>query len=551
MGSALGALIGASFFLWIAGTRALDPGEIGWLMRYDWPIHFFGWHFFRREPWHFPPGLLDTYYAPIGTAIGFTDSIPLVAFALKPFSAWLPATFQYIGPWLCLCFTLQGAFGAWLMSHWTPRAWVQATGAAFFVLVPALLIRIGHPSLCAHWLLLWALVIAARERRLPARPIEWAALGAVAGLVHPYLAVMVLALLAAVVVRPSATTVPRKAVSLAAAVAATLAGWWAAGLFSVSGAEAMATEGLGHYSMNLFSPITPAGWSQFLPDIPRATAGQDFEGFHYLGLGGLLLLVAAVAVRLTGAGRGVAVLPGSRPWRGFGAPLFLIAILMAMFALSPRVTAASAVLVDLSGPWAERFAVFRATGRFFWPLGYLLMASALATIATRLPSRVALTVLLTLLIVQTLDLHGAHEERRRGARDPNFYVWANPMVSSVWGQVLPAYHHLVIYPPPQCGPAPIAWEPAAYQAGLHGLTLNAGGVARPDDAARLRYCHELGDQVKAGHLDPQTLYIVPPSEVDAIRQAAQPPAVCGVIDTVSICVSAESYQRWRDLAPLQ
>ena len=71
-------------------------------MRYDWPIHFFGWHFFRSEPWQFPPGLLDSYYTPIGTAIGFTDLIPLVAFALKPFSNRLPATFQYIGPWPCL-----------------------------------------------------------------------------------------------------------------------------------------------------------------------------------------------------------------------------------------------------------------------------------------------------------------------------------------------------------------------------------------------------------------------------------------------------------------
>ena len=128
--------------------------------------------------------------------------------------------------------------------------------------------------------------------------------------------------------------------------------------------------------------------------------------------------MTAGLVRLAGAGRGVGVASGSRPWQGFGVPLFVIALLMAVFALSPRVTAAGSVLVDLSGPWAERFAVFRATGRFFWPLGYLLMASALATIATRLPSRVALTVLLTLLIVQALDLHGAHEERRRGARDP-------------------------------------------------------------------------------------------------------------------------------------
>ena len=110
------------FFLWIAGTRALDPGEIGWLMRYDWPIHFFGWHFFRSEPWHCSTRPLHSYYTPIGTAIGFTDSIPLVALALKPFSAWLPATVPVHRAVAVACFTLQGAFGAWLMSQWTPRA---------------------------------------------------------------------------------------------------------------------------------------------------------------------------------------------------------------------------------------------------------------------------------------------------------------------------------------------------------------------------------------------------------------------------------------------
>jgi hypothetical protein len=210
------------------------------------------------------------------------------------------------------------------------------------------------------------------------------------------------------------------------------------------------------------------------------------------------------------------------------------------------------VIVDLSGPWTERFAVFRSTGRFFWPLAYLLMASALATVTTRLPSRIALTLLLMLIVVQALDLHGAHEERRRRtARDPGFHVWANPMGSSLWGRVLPEYNHLVLYPPPQCGPSPIAWEPAAYQAGLHGLTLNAGGVARPDEAARLAYCHSLGEQVKSGYLDPEALYIVSPADIEAITEAGQLGVVCGAIDRVSVCASAGSYQRWRDRVPLQ
>jgi hypothetical protein len=62
-----------------------------------------------------------------------------------------------------LCFALQGLFGAWLTSRWSPRVSVQVLGAALFVLMPTLLIRIGHPALCAHWLLLWALVVATRD----------------------------------------------------------------------------------------------------------------------------------------------------------------------------------------------------------------------------------------------------------------------------------------------------------------------------------------------------------------------------------------------------
>lgn len=551
MGRLLGALVGAGFFVWIAGARALDPGEIGWLMRYDWPIHFFGWHFFRGEGWHWPPGLIQSYYAPMGTSIGFTDSIPLVAFALKPFHAWLPATFQYIGPWLLACFALQGAFGAWLMSQWTPHRWLQVSGAALLVMMPTLLIRIGHPALCAHWLLLWVLVIAARRDAGRFRAGEWATLGLVGGLLHPYLAVMALAMLSAVVLSPASRPFLARVAVLVLAGAATLLGWWAAGLFSVSGAEAMATEGLGHYSMNLLAPVTPTGWSQFLPDLPRATAGQEFEGFQYLGLGTLMLVLTAAALVARRVGPVGAFAPTRSAWQGFGAALFAMAILMGAFALSPKVTAGSGVLLDYSGPWTERFAVFRSTGRFFWPLGYLVVAWALAAVSTRLPSRVALTMLLAFVTLQALDLHGAHEERRRSARSPAFYAWDNPMMSPVWSRVLPEYDHLVLYPPPQCGAAPMPWEPAAYVAGLHGLTLNAGGVARPDDAARLQYCHELGDQLKAGEIDARSFYIVLPSEVEALRRTATPPAVCGIVDTLSVCVSAESYVRWRDLATLQ
>ncbi|MBA3269230.1 MAG: hypothetical protein H0T71_01875 [Acidobacteria bacterium] len=227
----VGGFVGAAFFLAISGVRVVNPTQINWVMQLDWRIHFLGWHFFRREPWMWPPGRMSGYFhAPDGTAIGFTDSIPLAAFSLKPFASLLPDPFQYLGLWLLLCFVLQGGFGVLLARVWTTSRVLQLLAAFLFVLMPTLLIRVGHPSLCAHWLLLWALWLYLRSEPRRVQPIaQYAAVGLVAGLVHPYLAVMVLAILLALAVKE------RTVNGLLVAATAVALGWWASGLFTVPG----------------------------------------------------------------------------------------------------------------------------------------------------------------------------------------------------------------------------------------------------------------------------------------------------------------------------
>ncbi len=198
-GVVAGAIIGGAFLVWLTGLGPLDPTNIDWVMTGDWVPHHFGWAYFRAEPWHWPPGTVRGYYAPLGTSIGLTDSIPIAAYLLKPLAAWLPQPFQYLGLWLLLCYVLQGALAARLVSRWSPSVVVQALGATLFVLMPTLLARVGHAALCAHWLILWAMLLATRAagfppgRRFPLA--QWAALGLVAGMTQPYLAAMVLPVL--------------------------------------------------------------------------------------------------------------------------------------------------------------------------------------------------------------------------------------------------------------------------------------------------------------------------------------------------------------------
>ena len=524
--------MGALFFLWIAGLRVINPTEINWVMQLDWRIHFLGWHFFRDEPWSWPPGrIIGYFHAPDGTAIGFTDSIPILAFLLKPFSSLLPDTFQYLGLWLLVCFALQGAFGVLLARIWTPHRALQLLAAALFVLMPVLLIRVGHPSLCAHWLLLWGLWLYFGARRGAKQHLaHQITLGFIAGLMHPYLAVMTLSILLALAVKE------RAAAGLAGALVAVVVGWWAAGLFTVSGAENLGAEGLGYYSMNLFSIITPSGWSTMLPELPIGAPGQTYEGFQYLGAGALLLLAAAAALRVRGKR-----LESMRPiW-----PIVAAATCCAVYALSPRVTAFEQVILDLSGPSLDRLGIFRATGRFFWPMAYLLLTGAIATVASGVKPRTALAVFLTVLCIQFADLRRAHAERRVTSRSDGFHGHVLRLQSSLWSAALPHYRHMVLLYPQQCGQAPISFEWPAYLAGLHGLTINTGEVARPDAAKTRAYCEELSAQLREGHVDDDTIYLVNRPLLPSLRERASTPLHCLEADGVPVCITESSFAKWR------
>jgi hypothetical protein len=537
-----GAVIGASFFIWIAGLRVISPTEIDWVMKSDWRIHFLGWHLFRGEPWHWPPGRLDSYYhAPTGTAIGYTDSLPLIAFALKPFERWLPMPMQYLGLWMLVCFALQGAFGVLLVRVWSRSVVIQLLGSVPFVLVPTLLNRVFHPALCAHWTILWSLFLYFRWKPGASAPIlHLLALGLIVGFIHPYLTVMVLAICFALTLKIILSRSTEWVTALGGftlCVAAVGIGWWASGLF-VLPADSISRPGFTVFSMNLLAPITPSGWSSLMPAVATAADGQAFEGFQYLGVGvvSLVLLAALLCVR---------------QWHVLVtrtlAPLVGVAMLLAFYALSPRVTLADTVVFDLSTPALERLAVFGVTGRFFWPCTYLLLTISIAAVSRQLSSVSAATLLLGVCVLQLADLRQAYTDRRALARSQTFHTWADRPTSPTWAAVLAHYDHIVLYNPLQCGPEPITFEAPAYLAGLYGLTINSGEAARASEPQRATYCAALDARLSSGMVDDREVYLV--SQLNESRLRAKAPQIrCGDIDNVRVCVTAHSYAKWRDAA---
>jgi hypothetical protein len=151
-----GAIAAALFGLWwlhhIGAWSTLRPRNVSWIAS-DWGANELGWLFFRNDPWSFPIGSCRSYLYPVGSSVGFSDSIPVVAVLAKLASPLLPIKFQYIGIWFAVCFVLQGYVGAKIAGLFWRDPISRAAGGALFVMTPTLLLRIGHASLCAHWLL--------------------------------------------------------------------------------------------------------------------------------------------------------------------------------------------------------------------------------------------------------------------------------------------------------------------------------------------------------------------------------------------------------------
>src|SRR5215468_8938067 len=100
----------------------------------DWSYHYVGWVYYRQA---------DLHLFPLG-------AIPGLAVVLRLFAPVLPATFQYIGLWLLLCFVLMGWFGARLVQALAPSSssLTAALGGALFTLSPPLMMRVPHEALC-------------------------------------------------------------------------------------------------------------------------------------------------------------------------------------------------------------------------------------------------------------------------------------------------------------------------------------------------------------------------------------------------------------------
>ncbi len=412
-----------------------------------------GWYGFAHDSWRLPLFDVKTLRYPEGANIIFTDSIPLLALLMKPLAPFLPAGFHYFGWWFALCFVLQSVAAVALLREWGVRDWLGlCAGAVLALSTPSWLIRHNHMALCGHFVVIFGILLYTRTQRTetPGRmSAAWTALAIASLLIHIYLLAMVMALLAAATVQRAWSRRRQLRIEWKMLLAIPLlAASGVLGVALLSGhfrGEAVedASKGYGKYSMNLLQPWYPQGSLQLPLPLPvfDATGGQ-YEGFNYLGAGSLFLALMTFAF----AGR------QWKPALRRNAFLLLALALLTLFALSNRVYWGKTAVLKYRIPYRieKPVEIFRSSGRFFWPAGYVFVLGSLALLSRERRARRWLgAVLIAAPLIQWIDAAPARSFPYEDTRT----LPPSPLSAQMWEPIIVEHKLVRVFPGFFCGPA--------------------------------------------------------------------------------------------------
>jgi hypothetical protein len=545
----LAFLLGVGWFVAHGGWGTLDSREVGWLRSEDLSQHLLGWLYFRQAAWAWPLGHIGDLGYPVGTTVGFMDSNPWLSMLLRPISAHLPLYFQFQGPWLALSFGLLAVSGAFVASLYTPVASLQLVLGALVATAPPALLRVCHTNLAAQWVLVVGLYGCLRSIPPSSEPLDtfaqerrsealgWALTGAclvvaVIG-VHCYLAAMVLPLLVFAIGRRvmlDGSLSVFEGLSIVAGYAVLAVGVLVLFGFIGSGID-QHEPGFGSQAADLLALINPVGWSRFLPSF-RHTA-DEFEGFCYLGLGNLVLIVVGGVL----AWRNRARDSDTKVW---GA-LFVVGAFYALYALSDIVWLDGQPLLSLRAYDVKLlpiFSIFRASGRFLWVTHYLLVLWAGTWVVRALTRDKALVALLACLVVQLADVTPPPQDVRIKLTRRE----SSPLTSVAWELMGGDYRHLALYPAffpsnrKECGDH-YPWGhhvPYSFLAYERAMTFNSNYAGRADAARIGTYCRSYRQAIAREEFDGETVYVVA-SEAESLFRHKRG-LVCRHVDGALMCV---------------
>jgi len=396
-------LVSLSLSIILFGPENFKFTNTSWITHYDMLGNQIAWKFFYNDDWHFPLGKNPNYGIEIGSSITFTGAVPLISIILKVFKDFLPSNFQFFSFWIFLCFFCQLLFSYLIIYHYTQNKKYSVISSFIFLLSPVLLYRIPlHFALVGHWIIL-ASFFAETIKKEKIRFYYWISILTLSSLIHFYFTLM-LSLIYTVFVFDR-FLINKKFLKLLKEIfipfSFLLFIMYLSGYFEIPLTDSLG-HGYGYYKANVLSFFNPASkiynisWSNFLPSFP--VIGGEHEGFGYLGLGGIILFILLFFY-----------LVKREPLLNFkkNRPYYLLVIIFFIIAISNTINFGSFLLLDVSVPkfLYAPLSVARASGRFIWPIYYLILIAGLVLIYKKIETKKnALLILIIILFIQIIDI---------------------------------------------------------------------------------------------------------------------------------------------------
>ena len=438
-------LLGIAIFILIYGLKPLNVTYDAWIYKgyieTDIIQHYSGWLAYRLEDSFFPLTFSNYINYPFGDYTSLSDSVPIAMLFFKIFSPFLPDTFQFLGILSCLNMALQSLFGAKLVSLFTKNKISIIISGIIFCFSPILLERIfRHTSLSCHWLLLYAIYLYIKGIKTTSNvSIAFLFISVLSTLVHLYFTPMIIGLFLAYVLDNIVNMKKFNYKNFFIFILSIILSFYSCYTLGILNIGLGNTSGYGTMGMNLnalFNPVSLGSnwwvpgqgkidWSLLLPI--RALGENNIESFNYLGIGILLALtffvVYSMLFIIKSRGKVIVKLKTFICKSFF---LYLFIIFSFLFSISNRVYAFSYKIFDFTLPQKVHsiFSAFRASGRLFWSVNYMLVLLCIIFILyySKNNTKKQILFLIIILTIQIFDMYPALNEKHNSFNTNYDYI---------------------------------------------------------------------------------------------------------------------------------
>lgn len=503
------------FFLLFAmlGEEAfhfINPKNTTWMLQGDLAFQFFAWNSFLANDWQWPIGSFQGYLYQSPINLFLADAIPWWSVFWKIVLGKTQEFYQFTGLWFLLCCILQVHSSYILAKKVYPTEstrWIVTVALSF---APFFISRIGHPALCAQFLILYAFVIVLESKEyslVKSLTKAWLLTVMTAG-IHPYFLPMLAILFAAIPFTANPSLSPTKKIGQSLLSFTSIIAVGGAVLFAL-GAQSPPTEELkpvSFYVGDVFIFFNSMDRAYF-PKLWHPRMGQ-IEGFAYLGFGWMILFVIVLGLWIRRKLQFKIQLRTST----YG-PLLVSTLILGFWSLGENIRFFGQWLISIHyvyEPFYAFIASFRAAGRFVWPLAYLLILLLPKIAQSRGPRFFHWPFALGfILFLQLFDI--SKSWFRSFTTDPGISRIAPEAVLSLIDEdtkfldLMPP--DLVNTPCRHEGFSDTDFIPLARLAHEVKLPFNSGNRANPPFAPAEAYCLKARDQMHRGDWEGDRLYV--------------------------------------------